>query len=392
MLRGAPGDAEVLADALAVGSDEGDTRAHVHGFHSYTARMHPLTARRLIERLSGPRALVLDPFCGSGTVLVEARLAGRRAAGVDANPLAVELARLKTRRFTPRDLERLIAAGQQIAEGADARRKAKAGATRNYGADDRELFDAHVLFELDGLRAGIERLARSASRDALWLALSSILVKVSRQPGDSADRLEERRLASGFAIRTFRRRVEELAVQLEAFARQAAPTSPEPRVFLGDARELADISNGLVDLVVTSPPYPGVYDYFEQHEPRLRWLGLDPTHFAKHEIGSRRELSRLGENASAQWREDFGRALAAMSRVLSPSGAGVHLIADSAISETPLFADDIAAELAPKAGLQLAAVASQERPHFHAPTQAAFRRRPRCEHALLFRKESPRSE
>ena len=72
-------------------------RAHVHGFHSYPARMHPLVARRLVEEFSAPGELVLDPFCGSGTVLVEAALAGRRAVGVDANPLAVRLAVLKSR-------------------------------------------------------------------------------------------------------------------------------------------------------------------------------------------------------------------------------------------------------------------------------------------------------
>jgi len=92
--------AERLAAAVSVPSSaesEDLARAHVHGFHSYPARMHPLTARRLIETLSRPGEVVLDPFCGSGTVLVEGRLAGRRALGVDANPLAIELAWLKTR-------------------------------------------------------------------------------------------------------------------------------------------------------------------------------------------------------------------------------------------------------------------------------------------------------
>lgn len=385
-LRGDEEDARALDFGLAVRADEHEVRAHVHGFHSYTARMHPVTAQRLIARLSAPGDAVLDPFCGSGTVLVEARIAGRRATGVDANPLAVALATTKTRRYPARDLERLVDESMRIADEADARRKAKAGASRNYGSDDRELFDPHVLFELDGLRSGIERLARSPVRDALWLALSSILVKVSRKPGDSADGVAPRRLASGFTVRMFRRRVEEFAGQLDAFAGLARPSSPPSDVLLGDARELSGVREASMTLVVTSPPYPGVYDYFEQHEPRLRWLGFDSHGFARTEIGSRRELHPLGPKAVRRWKDDFGRVLAAVSRVLAKEGAAVFLIADSAIGPLPIFADDIGEELAAGAGLRLAAVASQVRPHFHGPTQAAFRERPRQEHALLFRR------
>src|SRR5712664_629486 len=94
--------ARMLSEALDVppneGEDEDPARAHVHGFHAYPARMHPLTAARLVQRLVPPRGRVLDPFCGSGTVLVEARLAGRDAMGSDLNPLAVKLAR---RKITP---------------------------------------------------------------------------------------------------------------------------------------------------------------------------------------------------------------------------------------------------------------------------------------------------
>ena len=57
------------------------------------ARMHPQTAGRLVRAATERGALVLDPLCGSGTVLVEAMIAGRRGAGTDLNPLAERLAR-----------------------------------------------------------------------------------------------------------------------------------------------------------------------------------------------------------------------------------------------------------------------------------------------------------
>ena len=145
----APADPAAPADA-----DDPD-RIHVHGFHTYPARMHPATAARLVRALSGAGATVLDPFCGSGTVLVEAMIAGRRAVGTDLNPIAVRLATLKT---TLRDapwLEALVIAARDVAAFADERRKRRAGATRRYPPEDVAAFDPHVLLELDSLRAGI---------------------------------------------------------------------------------------------------------------------------------------------------------------------------------------------------------------------------------------------
>ena len=168
-------------------------RAHVHGFHTYPARMHPVTAARLVTSFSPRGGVVLDPFCGSGTVLVEAMIAGRCAIGTDLNPLAVSLARLKTQALARHDLDELIAAARDAAAFADERRTRRAGATHRYGPEDVALFEPHVLLELDGLRAGIERAAQGALHDALSLVLSAILVKSSRQQGDTTAAVLPRR-------------------------------------------------------------------------------------------------------------------------------------------------------------------------------------------------------
>ena len=65
------------------------TKSLTHGFHSYPAMMIPQVARRLIEKYSKEGDILLDPFCGSGSVLVEARLARRYSWGIDLNPLAI---------------------------------------------------------------------------------------------------------------------------------------------------------------------------------------------------------------------------------------------------------------------------------------------------------------
>lgn len=84
-----------------------DTKQLTHCFHKYPAMMIPQVAGRLIDKyiaLKSSCQVVLDPFCGSGTVLVEAKRRGLESWGIDINPLARLVAKAKT---TPIDLNRL---------------------------------------------------------------------------------------------------------------------------------------------------------------------------------------------------------------------------------------------------------------------------------------------
>ena len=374
----------VIEHALGVSADESATMAHVHGFHSYPARLHPVTAARLIEGLSKPGDVVLDPFCGSGTVLVEARRLGRAARGVDSNPLAIELAWLKTLGLPEGAGARLLEAAAHVTEHAEDRRLKKAGPTRRYPPQDRELFDIHVLLELDGLADGIDQLGDPVARRMLGLVLSALLTKVSRKSGDSSEQRQSRRLAAGYTIKLFRKKTEELVKRASEYEALLPPDAPPAKAMPGDARRLRGV--GKFDLVVSSPPYPGVYDYLAHHEMRLRWLRLDAKQMDRAEIGSRRALGKLSfEHALDQWRKDFGDVLRALSKSLAPKGAIALVIADSTLAGRAVWADEIVSQLAPAAGLSVVAAGAQPRPHFHGPSQRAFRDKPRREHVLVLR-------
>ncbi|MBX3209439.1 MAG: hypothetical protein KF764_30680, partial [Labilithrix sp.] len=426
--------AQILAHAIDVAPsmDEGaDDRAHVHGFHAYPARAHPVTARRLVEALVPRGGTVLDPFCGSGTVVIEAMLAGRAAIGSDLNPIAVMLARAKTYPRTPEKTKALVDAARGVAEHAEARRKAKAGASRRLPQEDVSLFPPHVLLELDGLRSGIDAAAPELRPD-LSLVLSSILVKLSPRRGDTSEEQTDKRVAAGYASRLFVRKTEELARRFDDFAmllrneaRAAsapsdadatsaadATTAAEPdaasgarprtagerarvRVWEDDANVLKRVADASVDAVITSPPYVATYDYLQHHELRMRWLGLDPRKLARGEIGARRRYERLSpRDAVASWEHELAKLFHSLARVMKPGAPLVLLIADSAAGRgpggdraEPIRADEVVARVAGR-GRELVPVAraSQPRPHFHGPTQRAFEGRPRFEHALLLRR------
>ncbi|HTJ83368.1 MAG TPA: DNA methyltransferase, partial [Polyangiaceae bacterium] len=378
----------ILGAALDVPSstdDEGEAQArdHVHGFHAYPARMHPVTARRFVEALTTPGATVLDPFCGSGTVVVEAALLGRRALGSDLNPLAVRLARLKVTPASPAYRRALLESATQAAEIATERRKTRAGASRRYPRADATTFDPHVLLELDGIRVGIEAEESPRLRGDLLLVLSSILVKLSRRAADTALRERPTRIAAGYPTKVFIRRTEELARQLAEIEPRLS-AAPPAHIEEDDARTLRAFDSGSVDLVLTSPPYAGVYDYLEHHAMRLRWLGLDERRFAEGEIGARRHIAGdRAPDAARLFREQTRDMLAAMARVLRSSGKAVLLVADGLVARRALRIDELLRALAPDVGLEVVAIASQARPHFHAPTAAAFADAPRREHAVM---------
>jgi DNA modification methylase len=376
----------LLVAALEVDADESRVMQHVHGFHTYPARMHPDTARELVSGLSGPNDAVLDPFMGSGTVLVEARLHGRRAFGIDANPLAVALAHLKLSGIEPDKRALFLGVVEAVCDHAEMRRCAKAGPSRRYSQQQRDAFEPHVLLELDGLSQGIDQASTPELAPTLRLVLSSLIVKVSRRRSDTSSAETQRRLSSGFVIRFFAKKARELLGRLDDYAHRLPPRCPPAKLELGDARKLP-LPNSSISVIITSPPYPGVYDYVEHHRLRMEWLKLDVKHLECHEIGAHRHFAKRREtNAEADWALQLGACLDEMARVLVPGGAAAILIADSAVAGRAWYADRALRELAPRHGFTVTGGASQRRGHFHAPTQSAFDRAVRREHLIVLQR------
>jgi hypothetical protein len=374
-----------------------------HPFHGYPARLHPATARVLVELVGqgAGRSPLVDPFCGSGTVLVEARAAGLAAVGVDLNPLAVLVAHAKTW-TVPAPRRKLLhrvgheITGQVLAAGKAARRSHPDGAApaplrRPAGFDpnarNRRLarwFAPHVRRELELIAAHLDELRASDGElaDVLTACLSAILYKVSSRASDTDPTWVDRNVPRGAPARHFAQRVELLIAGLHDLAR--APGAP-PRIVEHDARRLAEVVEaGSAAGVVTSPPYAGTYDYAEHQRLRFDFLALRHRQLDAGEIGARRSFAS-DPGAGATWRAALADALDAIARALAPGRAAAIVIGDSVARGRAIYAlDDVRGALTDD--LVLEAWASQHRPMLGGGERRAFADRPKAEHIVLLRR------
>ena len=230
------------------------------------------------------------------------------------------------------------------------------------------LFRSHVAAELAAIRDSIGK------DPSLRAVFSAILVKVSQRESDtSAARIEERRPPETTAT-LFHKKSREYARMLEELAGAVPAGSPvRARVHREDARDLREA--GAFGVVVTSPPYPGVYDYVMMQDLREAWLGLSGD--SRQEIGSRRQFRADRATATAAWRADTIRWVRASARALVPSGRLVVVIGDGQVGGKRVDTYEAMDEAATAAGLRRVARATVER--WDAGVNAM-----RPEHAILW--------
>lgn len=308
-----------------------------HEFHVYPARLPSSLARTILATAEAGQT-VLDPFCGSGTTLVEARVRGCRAIGRDINPLATRLARLKTSAWPRPRLQTLRQSAARATIHARSILEDRSATPPPESA--RSDFSPHVAWELAAL---LDALVSEPESEALLLCFSSILVKLSRHAGTTSRQEVEKRIPTGRALRVFLDRVQELAARLEAFTRALPSGVPEADIALGDARTLTGIAPESVDLVLTSPPYAGQISYTRASEISRTWLSLDEP---KDEMGER------GGRRQGAYRKDLSAAMKAVRRVLKP-GASLFVVIGGLEPEALV-------SLSP--GFRFVASASQRRP------------------------------
>ncbi|MBI5752825.1 MAG: site-specific DNA-methyltransferase [Hydrogenophilales bacterium] len=316
------------------GFTDDDTRFLGHDLHPYPAKFIPQLPGTFISLLSSRGDLVLDPFGGSGTTALEAIRLGRRAVSIDANPVAALIGRVKTARVSAdatAELHLLHGALRALLESLpnDASELVTAYGAHAPKIANREKWFADSAFgELAHIRYRVSQLESETARDIAMLALSRTVLSASFQDSETRYKSVPREVLVG---ETTKRYVKEFESVMKSVARNAAATRYGVSRFLtGDVRYLSQqvISDGSVDLVVTSPPYGNATDYHLYHRFRLLWLGHDPIALGKVEIGSHLKHQRESSGFDS-YLSDMRQALDRIGRVLKNGRYAALVIGDS---------------------------------------------------------------
>jgi DNA methylase len=301
-------------------------RGLTHSLYRYPARFSPAFAGQAIEEFASPNGLVLDPFLGGGTTAVEALARGRRFVGFDLNSLSLVLTRAKTTPLSAADERRLL--GWASSDEDQGRDVTAAGELRLRNAP------GPLVKALAPFVAAAGSLATQRQRDAaraLLLSVGQWAVDGRAEPADPLEAVLQLRPATEALIGGLR------ALGAEARRRDVLPSDLHRRraLFLGPASRLAESRptnrlSGRAELVLTSPPYPGVHVLYHRWQVRGRsetpmpyWLadaedGLGARHYT---MGGR---SHAGEefyfsDIEATWR--------ALRRLLSSGATVIQVVA-----------------------------------------------------------------
>jgi site-specific DNA-methyltransferase (cytosine-N4-specific) len=299
---------------------EAHSRRPIHDVHPYPARFIPDIPARVID-LVRPELGVLDPFCGSGTALVEAGFAGFPSVGIDLNPLACLVASVKTG-GRPRDL---LHSGRAVLDEARGLRAAVPPIPR-LG----HWFTETVAQGLANIVDTVARVESEQTRRALQVALSRIIVRVSNQESDTRYASVSKGLNQDDVYRLFDASVRRVDAALaDAFGDSTTGFASD--IVTTDVFDIDVARVRQVDLVVTSPPYPNAFEYWLYHKYRMYWLGMDPISVREREIGARPHYFRKNPATEDDFATQMKEVFRLLSAVMSPNGYAVFVIGDSVI-------------------------------------------------------------
>ena len=237
-----------------------NTKGCTHGIHPYPAMMIPQVARRLIQEYGYPRSILFDPYCGTGTTLLEAYLVGSESVGTDLNPLARLIAKVKT---TPIDINQLDLALERFVEfGFDAVPSSNGRVETPDIPNVDYWFDGRVQHELTLIREYIDLIDDMPIADFFRIAFSLTIRKTSWTKNSEfklvripPERMKDHNpdvFSTMVNILTCNR---DAVFQLNNALDQSVPL---PSIYgfnsvAGVPRNVID--RDCVDLIVTSPPY-----------------------------------------------------------------------------------------------------------------------------------------
>jgi len=341
--------------------------------------MAPEIAFREVVRLE-KESVVLDPMSGSGMALRITAEHGHLAKGFDTDPLAVAISKVWT---TPIDLSAFRGLGKKmISEAKELKNEdiylpwidnnEKAKDFINFWFAQNQISDLRKI-------AFLLNSAPHAYKDALFVALSRLIIRKNNGASLAADISHSRphkvKTKNGFdTFSEYLKSVEFISKRIEE-----QPPPGSVTVQLGDARDLRQIDNNSIDMIITSPPYLNAIDYIRGHKFSLIWYGTDldklreirssnvgaerkadllesERPFVEEVLGSLKISGKMSDRQTGfikRYISDMEKILSEVARVLKKHGKAVIVIGNNSRQGNYVRNDSILIACAKKRGLDV---------------------------------------
>lgn len=272
----------------------------INSYERYTHLIHTYPAKLLChipyfflqtDFFCPKNGIVLDPFCGTGTVLLEANISGRNAKGADANPLANLISKVKTTYIKKEDLQKTLEIIISKVKRFNTNESLDTSSISNW-------FSKSTIQQLWHLECIIKKIKNKKHQDFFMMCLSNLVKKVSfADPSISVPvKLNPMRFTQNidkmesikFKLKTLENidvydkfeNICQLNINRIDSLKDIYSKGITSEIISNDARILTNkieseeiLPNESIDLILTSPPYAGAQKYIRSSWLNLYWLG-----------------------------------------------------------------------------------------------------------------------
>ena len=346
---------------------ESNTKEYTHCFHTYPAMMIPQIARRLLKEYGTEGGWLLDPYCGTGTSLVEASLFGMHSVGCDINPLVRLIAAAKSNPICLSALdEKLNKLNNDLFQIEFQKGKVPDAPIPNI-LNLTYWFSEEVIKSLAYLQAWINDVEDEAVRNFILVAFSETVREVSytRNGEFKLYRMPAKKLESfnPDVFGVFRKKLNRNRVGLAAFLekRKSVEVSVSSANTVQGELPMPRPLGGY-DLVITSPPYGDSHTtvaYGQFSRLAAEWMGLPNArkidklamggHRAKETLTDSPISSAVNKICSVDGKRarevsafyiDLGRSINSIAQVLSPRATICYVVGNRQVKKVMLPTDE----------------------------------------------------
>jgi len=363
---------------------------YTHGFHPYPAKYTPQLVNKFLNLFCMRGFIILDPFCGSGTTLVEGVLNGMDSVGIDLNPIAYIISRAKTNLYSEKEINSIRNFISEILQ------KPNDGLFEIVSDKPIEevfipdfpnrnhWFQENVSCELAILKNRIDKIENPNIKDLLYCAFSKIIVKVSNQDSEVRYTAKKKNHPDGVVFTSF---VNTVSNYLQVLNANEHTIDAKAEVYNGDSYEvLKKYSDNYFDFVITSPPYINTFDYYLYHKQRMFWLGYDHRPVRQKEIGNHHRIDTKNfEIAKAEYIDSMTRIMNELSRVAKPNSYFVMIIGDGIIEGTTIDMSRVITEICENCNYAIEKIESLNLSDITRSFNKKFSNAPKKEHTIILK-------